>query len=168
MNATSSGVPLPRAARAAHETCRTLTHPRARFKGERRRRTAITAKNAKDGGRIRATAGSRIVVTQGQIGVDPLDWFAGKLNHGNLIRQVRERWLAEAKTEADEKEDFWFPRLEQLGMFRVYYLDLGHISPGWNKMFSGGLLGLIEEARLSKPVSRRSASLSTNLRQRPP
>ncbi len=28
----------------------------------------------------------QLVVTQGQIYVDPLDWFADKLNHGNLMR----------------------------------------------------------------------------------
>jgi len=89
----------------------------------------------------------RIVVTQGQICIDPLDWFADKLNHGGLVRKVRERWLAEAKAAADEAEGDWFPRLEQIGAFAAYYLDLGHISPGWEKMFGLGLSGLIAEAR---------------------
>jgi formate C-acetyltransferase len=89
----------------------------------------------------------RIVVTRGQLCVDPLDWFAGKLNHGNLVRRLRDRWLEEAKAEAKAREDDWSGRLERSGTVRVYYLDLGHISPGWENMFAGGLRGLIEEAR---------------------
>jgi pyruvate formate-lyase/glycerol dehydratase family glycyl radical enzyme len=89
----------------------------------------------------------RIVVTRGQISIDPADWFVDKLNHGGLVRRVRDRWVAEAKAEADAREDNWFPRLEQIGAFAGYYLDLGHISPGWEKMFGLGLSGLIAEAR---------------------
>jgi pyruvate formate-lyase/glycerol dehydratase family glycyl radical enzyme len=89
----------------------------------------------------------RIVVTQGQICVDPQDWFVDKLNHGKLLRTIRDEWLAEVQAEADEREGHWNDRLEQSGVIRAYYLDLGHISPGWDKMFSKGLSGLIEEAR---------------------
>ena len=83
----------------------------------------------------------RIVLTRGQICVDPLDWYADKLNHGSLVRRLRDRWLDEAKAEAREREDDWSGRLERCGVLRVYYLDLGHISPGWEKMFAGGLRG---------------------------
>jgi pyruvate formate-lyase/glycerol dehydratase family glycyl radical enzyme len=89
----------------------------------------------------------RTVVTRGQICIDPLDWFVDKLNHANLVRKLSKRWLEEAETESSKQESGWFDRLERCGVFEVYYLDLGHISPGWEKMFSKGLAGLVEEAR---------------------
>ena len=91
----------------------------------------------------------RMVVTRGQIYVDPLDWFADKLNHGNLVRKVRDEWHREARVGAIKKEANWFDNVHKLGIIRGG-LDMGHISPGWENMFSGGLTGLIEEARESK------------------
>ena len=100
----------------------------------------------------------RIVVTRGQICVDPQDWFVDKLNHGSLVRKVRDRWVAEAKAAADVREDHWFPRLEQIGAFKAYYLDLGHISPGWEKIFGLGLSGLIAEARAYREALGEAAT----------
>jgi hypothetical protein len=42
----------------------------------------------------------RLVVTQGQICVDPYDWFVDKLNHGDLLRGLQGSWFKEAKAEA--------------------------------------------------------------------
>jgi formate C-acetyltransferase len=92
----------------------------------------------------------RIVVTRGQIYVDPEDWYADKLNHGGLVRRVRDRWVEEARARSSEDEGHWNERLHALGAFNVYYLDLGHISPGWERILSGGLTGLLEEARTSR------------------
>ncbi len=89
----------------------------------------------------------RIVVTQGQVYVDPTDWFADKLNHGSLVCKVRDRWLEEARAEAGEREGHWSERMERVGAFGIHFLDLGHISPGWENMFSGGLAGLLAQAR---------------------
>lgn len=89
----------------------------------------------------------RILLTHGQISIDPQDWFAGKLNHGDLIRHHRDEILAEFKTAADRIEHNWSDRLEKLGAIRVYYLDLGHISPGWENAFAGGLDYLIQKGR---------------------
>jgi hypothetical protein len=88
----------------------------------------------------------RIVLTRGQIYLDPLDWFAGKLNHGTWVRKVCDGWLEEATAEAREREGDWSDRLERLGVLRAYYLDLGHIAPGWENLLSKGLTGLSEEA----------------------
>ena len=96
----------------------------------------------------------RIVVTRGRIYVDPTDWFVDKLDHGNFVKKVRDGWLEEAKTKAREEEDDWNDRMLRLGVMRAYYLDLGHISPGWEKMLSRGLVGLLED------VAERRAQLS--------
>ena len=88
----------------------------------------------------------RIVVTQGQIYLDALDWFADKLNHGNLVRKVRDEWYHQARVGAIKKEASWFDKVHKVGLIRGG-LDMGHISPGWENMFSGGLTGLIEQAQ---------------------
>ncbi len=88
----------------------------------------------------------RIVVTRGQICVDPLDWFADKLRHGNLVRKARDEWYHEARTGVIKEEASWSSNVHKLGILRGG-LDMGHISPGWENMFAGGLAGLIEEAR---------------------
>jgi pyruvate formate-lyase/glycerol dehydratase family glycyl radical enzyme len=89
----------------------------------------------------------RIVVTLGQIHVDPHDWYADKLNHGGLVREIRDGWFEAARADASALEDNWNDRLEEMGAFHAYYLDLGHISPGWENMLAGGLSGLLAQAR---------------------
>ena len=88
----------------------------------------------------------RIVVTRGQIHVDPGDWFVDKLNHGGFVKKVRDGWHEEAKSGRIAREHGWFNQMSQLGVVRGG-LDMGHISPGWENMLSEGLLGLIEKAR---------------------
>jgi len=88
----------------------------------------------------------RLVVTCAQITVDPQDWFADKLNHAGLIKKIDDRWLAEAQAGPLKEESSWFHQAWQNGSGRGL-LDTGHISPGWENMFAGGLNGLITQAR---------------------
>ncbi|MDP6779194.1 MAG: pyruvate formate lyase family protein [Candidatus Latescibacteria bacterium] len=88
----------------------------------------------------------RIVVTNGQIHLDPEDWFADKLDHGGHVKRLRDSWHHEAKEGSVRQESSWFGRLSQLGVLRGGF-DMGHISPGWENMFSEGLTGLVEKAR---------------------
>ena len=91
----------------------------------------------------------RIVVTHGQIYLHPVDWFADKLNHGGLVRKVRDEWFREARSNAIKKEANWFDKVHKLGLIRGG-LDMGHISPGWENMFAGGLTGLIEQTQQNR------------------
>jgi len=105
----------------------------------------------------------RIVVSRGQISVDPNDWFADKLNHGHILRKLtkgsfyslkleRGTWLDEAAAGPLAEGAAWFDQAQEIGMSNTPKagLDLGHISPGWENMFAGGLLGLIDQARQSR------------------
>jgi formate C-acetyltransferase len=91
----------------------------------------------------------RIVATRGQIGIDPCDWFVDKLNHGNLVRKLRDEWYRQAKAGPIAAEAGWFERVHQLGVMRGL-LDMGHISPGWENMFAAGLSGLIARAQAAR------------------
>jgi formate C-acetyltransferase len=88
----------------------------------------------------------RLVVTLGRICVDPRDWYADKLNHGGIIRRIRDEWYAEAKAGPLREEAGWFDQTHRLGIARGL-LDMGHISPGWENVLSGGLNGLLARAR---------------------
>jgi len=91
----------------------------------------------------------RIVVTRGRICVDPVDWFADKLNHGGLVEKLSLGWLDEATRGPIAEGSEWFEQAERLGLAHapIGGLDRGHISPGWDRMLAGGLEGLLREAR---------------------
>lgn len=93
----------------------------------------------------------RIVVTCGQIYLDPLDWFADKLNHGGLVTKVRNEWYHEARSGAIKTEASWFDKVHKIGLIRGG-LDMGHISPGWENMFAS----LTESPLLSPAENQRT------------
>jgi formate C-acetyltransferase len=87
----------------------------------------------------------RIIVTRAQIAVDPLDWFADKLNHGNILRRIQGRWHKEAERNNLPNETEWLNQARDSGSVDAV-LDLGHLTPGWKYMFENGLLGLLAKA----------------------
>jgi formate C-acetyltransferase len=100
----------------------------------------------------------RLIVTRARISVDPRDWFADKLDHGGILHRLQRRWYDEAKGGPIKKEADWFARTFETGLARGL-LDVGHISPGWQNMFDGGLAGLTERARAAR---RESGSRATD------
>jgi pyruvate formate-lyase/glycerol dehydratase family glycyl radical enzyme len=90
-----------------------------------------------------------LILTKGQIAVDPQDWFADKLNHAGLLRRLDDRWLREAQEGPLQVEAAWFDLAWRTGLGRGL-LDTGHISPGWENMFAEGLRGLIDQAQTAR------------------
>ena len=88
----------------------------------------------------------RYLLTHAQIHVDAFDWLPDKLNHGNLLHLLRERWRQGARRGPLAQAGAWFDLIDATDAAKGG-LDTGHISPGWTKMFSSGLLGLAAEAR---------------------
>ena len=88
----------------------------------------------------------RILVTQGQIALEPWDWFPSKLNHGRLLWDVRQEWYDELKAGPLAEDWGWFSLAREVGIANST-LDVGHISPGWENMFENGLRGRLAEAR---------------------
>jgi formate C-acetyltransferase len=85
------------------------------------------------------------ILTHAQIRIDPYDWYPDKVNHGGLLRRLRERWYRELKLGPLATDAAWFETLDDLGIGKGV-LDTGHISPGWDTMLAAGLSGLIDEA----------------------
>ncbi|MBT3270030.1 hypothetical protein HN371_22980 [Candidatus Poribacteria bacterium] len=87
-----------------------------------------------------------LALERGRIAVDPLDWFADKVDHGAIVRRRRDAWHEEARAGVVREEAAWLDHCFRLGLVKGG-LDMGHISPGWERMFAGGLMGLMESAR---------------------
>ncbi|MDP6665841.1 MAG: pyruvate formate lyase family protein [Dehalococcoidia bacterium] len=105
----------------------------------------------------------RLALTQGRIYVDPLDWFAEKVGHGDILRKLTHgsrdvessdsgSWLEEAATGPLVAGTEWFDRARAHGVTSGPRsgLDLGHISPGWDTLLEKGLSGLLEDAARSR------------------
>ncbi len=86
-----------------------------------------------------------LVVTKGRVGVDPIDWFADHLQHGDLPIKLRETWRREVAensfaAERDEIIAAW-----SAGKFETE-LDISHTSPDWSAIMTLGLSGLRDRA----------------------
>jgi pyruvate formate-lyase/glycerol dehydratase family glycyl radical enzyme len=86
----------------------------------------------------------RISLTHSQICIDPVDWFASNINHGNFVNRIRDKWHGDVRNTLVKDEAMWSDRMYNLGVMRGG-LDMHHIAPGWENMFSGGLMGLVEQ-----------------------
>ncbi len=100
----------------------------------------------------------RMVLTHGRIDVDPEDWFAEKIDHGNVLRKLTHGargdqdfgpglWLEEAAAGNLKSGTDWFDQAQEHGVTTGPRsgLDLGHISPGWDKLLARGLSGLLDD-----------------------
>lgn len=92
---------------------------------------------------------TRLILERGRIGVDPLDFFADKLQHGGIIRNIQERWNNEVKENILPDETAWMADAVSTGLLEGE-LDLGHTAAGWTHLLERGLLGLIDDARRCK------------------
>ncbi len=109
----------------------------------------------------------RLVLTRGQIAIDPEDWFVDKINHGcpvrnldcekrpdkgGIIRKLTVGWLDEAIEGLITKGAEFLHRAYRVGQAKGPQggLDRSHIAPGWDKTLENGLAGLLEEVRTAR------------------
>jgi formate C-acetyltransferase len=117
----------------------------------------------------------RIVLTQGQIAIDPEDWFVDKVNYGcpvrslrcesrpdqgGIVRRLSLRWLKDAIAGPIAQEATWLARARRLGQATGPKggLDRGHIAPGWDDLLSSGLTGLLERVASAREALGERAS----------
>ena len=87
-----------------------------------------------------------LIADKARIGVDPLDFFADGLQHGNLLTRLQTRWWDEVKCGPLSEETAWMDTAIATG-YVDGLLDLGHTSPGWTILLEQGLNGLMDTAR---------------------
>jgi pyruvate-formate lyase len=117
----------------------------------------------------------RIVLTRGQITIDPEDWFVDKINHGcerrsiacdkkpdkgGIIRSLSLGWLDEAMQGPIAEESAWLDRAVRLGQASAppAGLDRGHIAPGWDDLLSAGLCGLLDKVAAAREALGKEAA----------
>ncbi len=88
----------------------------------------------------------KIILSNAQIAVDDFDFFADRLNHGDLMKGVIERWRKEAfEALPDAELKKTMTDASKIGIYNVQ-LDLGHTSPDWYNILSLGVQGLKQRA----------------------
>lgn len=110
---------------------------------------AALVENAEARGEPRILTRARIfelLLAHGRIEVDPKDWFADHLQHGDLIVGLRNQWTAEIRrTElAETQEAAVLGRA--VGAF-ISGPNFSHTAPDWERMLALGPSGLLTHIR---------------------
>ena len=104
-----------------------------------------------------------LVLSQGQIEVDEKDWFADRLNHGDLLIKIRREWHLEVEEKHLTKEKQINVQASEKGSF-IAELDVGHTSPDWSCILRYGPLGLRERARQARKLAESEQKLTEEKR----
>jgi formate C-acetyltransferase len=103
--------------------------------------------------RIRTKAAAfELILLNGQIEVDPKDWFADRLQHGGLVRGIRNAWTAEIRQTVIAEASDTAVIARSVGAL-IAGPNFSHTSPDWERVLSlgpSGLLDFIRETRDSK------------------
>ncbi len=85
------------------------------------------------------------ILKNAQLEINPLDWFQDKINHGDIISRIENRWLGEALSESDEE----LKRRKELlseSFACTGEQDFGHCIPDWRRILKFGVPGLLHIA----------------------
>lgn len=88
----------------------------------------------------------RLILHHARIRIDPHDFFADHLQHGDILNKLQNEWRREITQKNLPAQDAFMRRATETG-YLYGELDLGHISPGWQTMLTHGLYGLLDIAR---------------------
>ena len=80
------------------------------------------------------------LLENGQIGVDPDDWFADHIGTGGLILKLQSQWRVEAGRDLPQRTGLGHPA-------GFSQLDLSHTSPDWRNVLKYGPAGIRDRAR---------------------
>lgn len=86
------------------------------------------------------------ILRNAQIEVNPLEWFADKINHGGIVVNVRTKW----KEEVDASEMRQCLLENSAAQERMVYtgdVDFSHTSPDWDAIMELGIPGLLARVR---------------------
>lgn len=85
------------------------------------------------------------ILESAQLEINPLDWFQDKINHGDIISCIENRWLAEALSKS-EKELKRRKELLSESCACTGEQDFGHCIPDWKRILKFGVPGLLHIA----------------------
>ena len=98
-----------------------------------------------------------LLLLNGRIEVDPRDWFADRLQHGDLVTRLRDTWTAEIRKTAIAEANATAAIARSTGAY-ISGPNFSHTSPDWERVLSlgpSGLLSFIRQTRQDKLASGR-------------
>ena len=86
------------------------------------------------------------ILRNAQIEVNPLEWFADKINHGGIVVNIRTKWKEEVDA-CEMKQCLSENRAAQEQMVYTGDVDFSHTSPDWDAIMELGIPGLLARVR---------------------
>jgi len=100
-----------------------------------------------------------LVLLNGQLDVDPADWFADRLNHGDILNQLRRTWWREIDETVMAPEQPIRTAASETGAFSTT-ADFSHTSPDWQAVLRLGVPGLLQRI-LDERAARQAEGIMT-------
>lgn len=104
-----------------------------------------------------------LALLHGRIDVDPRDWFADRLQHGDIVVGLRNRWTADIRRDV-------IPEISQasitgraVGAF-ISGPNFSHVAPDWERILTLGLPGLLQHVRDTRKQRDASGNLTGDQR----
>jgi len=104
-----------------------------------------------------------LTLLHGRIEVDPRDWFADRLQHGDLVRGLRDRWTATVRRDVIPQVSEASVVGREVGAF-ISGPNFSHVAPDWKRVLSLGLPGLLQHIRDKRDHSEASGDLTDDRR----
>ena len=89
------------------------------------------------------------ILRNAQIEVNPLEWFADKINHGGIVVNVRTKWKEEVDA-CEMKQCLSENYAAQKQMVYTGDVDFSHTSPDWDAIMELGIPGLLARVRTER------------------
>ena len=86
------------------------------------------------------------ILRNAQIEVNPLEWFADKINHGGIVVSIRTKWKEEVDA-CEMKQCLYENSAAQEQMVYTGDVDFSHTSPDWDAIMELGVPGLLARVR---------------------
>jgi formate C-acetyltransferase len=100
-----------------------------------------------------------MILQNGQIDVDPRDFFTSRLNHGSLLIKLRSRWIQTFIATHMPEQRARERKAWSLGAYRSEF-DFGHTAPDWDDVLRLGVPGLLKRICSTREQKAASGTLS--------
>lgn len=101
-----------------------------------------------------------LALLHGRIEVDPKDWFADHLQHGDLITGLRNRWTSETRQGALAEVSETAATGRAVGAY-ISGPNFSHTAPDWERMLSLGPAGLLAHIRETRDSRLAAGELTS-------
>lgn len=99
-----------------------------------------------------------LILTKAQINVIDCEWFADKINHGEIMRKIREKWQHDADETCMNEIILKNKNAEESYAYTAS-VDFGHTAPDWGNVVNMGIFGLKERLERCRPSEFKDCGL---------